>query len=69
MYMHSLSAVVLPRSRKKAYNTAESRPCTQIAIVSSVRLNIWQNTRSDITAHGGNMEFSECREIKHMRKQ
>ena len=40
------SAVTSPQSCRKAYNTAESRPCTQIATVSSVRLNIWQNVRT-----------------------
>ena len=45
-FFSCFSVVASPRSLRKAYNTAESRPCTQIAIVSSVRLNIRQNTRT-----------------------
>ena len=46
MLFSCFSAFVLPQSHRKVCNTAESRPCTQIhvAIVSSVQLNISQNT-------------------------
>ena len=43
-FFSSFSAFRSPLSRSKAYNMTESS-CIQIAIVSSVRINIWQCTR------------------------
>ena len=57
-FFSCFSTVALPQSRRKACNTTESRPCTQIAIVSSVRLIYGKIHVPDITAHGGNTVLS-----------
>ena len=58
-FLSCFSAVASPRSRRKAYNTAESRPCTEIAIVNNVRLNIRQNYYSDGRYRCQNIDISD----------
>ena len=63
-FFSSFSAFASPLSRSKAYNTAESS-CIQIAIVSSVRINIRQCTSK---RHGTRRYYGIIRNSRNVGK-
>ena len=63
-FFSSFSAFCSPLSRSKAYNMTESS-CIQIAIVSSVRINIRQCTRK---RHGTRRYHGIMRNSRNVRK-
>ena len=63
-FFSSFSAFASPLSRSKAYNTAESS-CIQIAIVSSVRINILQCTSK---RHGTRRYYGIIRNSQNVGK-
>ena len=59
------SAVTSPRSRRKACNTAESRPCThcqQCTIKYTAKYTYLTSQHAEVTRYY--LEFPECGEIK-----
>jgi len=60
------SAIASPQSHRKEYNTAESRPWIQIAIVTA-KYTYLMSQHTEVTQYY--LEFPEYREIKRMHKQ